>query len=112
LLGTGFTLGGVSPTYWTFAASLALIGIGYLTFVNATNPIMQLSTEPSMRGRVMALRIGVGLGATPVGAPIVGWTADHFSPRWSLGVGAAAGFAAAMVGGYAFARSKRLATAL
>jgi MFS family permease len=80
LLGTGFTLGGVSPTYWTFAASLALIGIGYLTFVNATNPIMQLSTEPSMRGRVMALRIGIGLGATPVGAPIVGWIADHFGP--------------------------------
>lgn len=112
LLGLGFTLGGASPTYWTFAASLALIGIGYLTFINATNPIMQLSTKPSMRGRVMALRIGVGLGATPVGAPIVGWTADHFGPRWSLGVGAAAGFAAAVVGGYALARSKRLPAAL
>ncbi|MGY6249801.1 MFS transporter [Bosea thiooxidans] len=106
LLGTGFTLGGVSPSYWTFVASLALIGVGYLTFVNATNPIMQLSTEPSMRGRVMALRIGVGLGATPFGAPIVGWTADHFGPRWSLGVGAAAGFAAAVIGGYAVARNK------
>lgn len=112
LLGIGFTLGGVSSTYWTFAASLALIGIGYLAFVNATNPIMQLSTEPSMRGRVMALRIGVGLGATPVGAPIVGWTADHFGPRWALGVGAAAGFAAAMVGGYALVRSRRLTKAL
>jgi len=112
LLGAGFTLGGMSPTYWTFAASLALIGIGYLTFVNATNPIMQLSTEPSMRGRVMALRIGIGLGGAPLGAPIVGWTADHFGPRWSLGIGAAAGFAAAVVGGYALARSKRVPAVL
>lgn len=107
LLGAGFTLGGVSPTYWTFAASLAVIGVGYLTFVNATNPIMQLSTEPAMRGRVMALRIGVGLGAMPLGSPIVGWTADHFGPRWSFGIGAAAGFVAAAVGCYALVKSRQ-----
>jgi MFS family permease len=50
-----------------------------------------------MRGRVMALRLGVALGGTPIGAPIVGWVADHFGPRWALGVGAAAGFSAAIV---------------
>jgi MFS family permease len=51
-----------------------------------------------MRGRVMALRVGIALGGTLVGAPIVGWIADHAGPRWALGVGAAAGFAAAAVG--------------
>jgi MFS family permease len=50
-----------------------------------------------MRGRVMALRLGVALGGTPIGAPIVGWVADHLGPRWALGVGAAAGFVAAIV---------------
>jgi MFS family permease len=49
-----------------------------------------------MRGRVMALRIGVALGGTPIGAPIVGWVANQFGPRWALGIGAAAGFAAAL----------------
>ena len=29
--------------------------------------------------------------------PIVGWVADHLGPRWALGVGAASGFAAALV---------------
>ena len=58
---------------------------------------MQLSTEPAMRGRVMALRVSVALGGTPIGAPIVGWVADHYGPRWALGVGAASGFAAALV---------------
>ncbi len=98
LLGAGFALASVAPSYWSFGAALAVIGVACLTFVNATNPLMQLSTEPAMRGRVMALRIGVALGATPIGAPIIGWVADRFGPRWALAIGAASGFAAAAVG--------------
>jgi MFS family permease len=51
-----------------------------------------------MRGRVIAIRLAVALGGTPIGAPIVGWVADRFGPRWALDVGAASGIAAAMVG--------------
>ena len=51
-----------------------------------------------MRGRVMALYMAIFMGGTPLGAPIVGWVADAFGPRWALGVGAAAGFPAALVG--------------
>ena len=58
---------------------------------------MQLSTEPQMRGRVMAIRLGVALGGTPIGAPCVGWIADRLGPRWALGVGALAAIAAAVV---------------
>ncbi len=67
-----------------------------LTFTTATNSMMQLSTKPTMRGRVMAIRVGVALGGTAVGAPIVGWVADHFGPRWSLGLGAISAFLAAL----------------
>ena len=104
LVGVGFTLAGFAPTYWTFAVTLVVLGLAYLTFVNATNALMQLSTEPAMRGRVMALRVGVALGGMPIGAPTVGWVADHFGPRWALGVGALSGFAAAVVGAFAFLR--------
>ena len=76
---------------------LVLIGVSALTFTNSTNSLMQLSTEPAMRGRVMAIRLAIALGGTPIGAPIVGWVADQFGPRWALGVGAASGFAAAIV---------------
>jgi ABC-type uncharacterized transport system permease subunit len=64
---------------------------------------MQLSTEPAMRGRVMALRVGIALGGTPISAPIVGWVANHCGSRWALGVGAASGFAAAIVAVYSLA---------
>jgi predicted MFS family arabinose efflux permease len=78
--------------------------VAALTFSN-TNSLMQLSTEPAMRGRVMALRVGIALAGTAIGAPIVGWVANHCGPRWALGVGSASGFAAAIVVVYALACS-------
>jgi MFS family permease len=84
-----------------------VIGAAALTFGNGTNSMMQLSTEPAMRGRVMALRVSIALGATPVGAPIVGWVANHFGPRWSLAVGAGAAFTAVLVAAYVLARRKK-----
>jgi MFS family permease len=106
VFGLGCTLAAVAPGYWLFAGALVVIGVSALTFTNGTNSLMQLSTAPAMRGRVMALRIAIALGGTPIGAPIVGWVADHFGPRWSLGVGAASGFAAAAVALAFLARSR------
>lgn len=108
IFGLGCTLAAFSPGYSWFAATLAVIGIAALTFTTATNSLMQLSTEPTMRGRVMALRVGVALGGTPIGAPIVGWVANHFGPRWSLGIGAAAGVASAIVAIYVMWRRVEL----
>jgi MFS family permease len=107
VFGLGCTLAGLAPGYWWFGAALVVIGAAGLTFTNGTNSIMQLSTEPAMRGRVMALRVGVALGGTPIGAPIVGWVANHFGPRWALGAGAGAGFTAALVAAYVLARRKK-----
>jgi MFS family permease len=104
IFGLGCALAGIAPTYWLFGGALVVIGVASLIFTNATNSLMQLSTPPSMRGRVMALRVGIALGGTPIGAPIVGWVANTFGPRWALGVGAASGFAAAGVAVYAMAR--------
>jgi len=75
-----------------------MIGIASLSFLNSSNSLMQLTTEPTMRGRVMAIRMAIVMGGTPLGAPLVGWVADHFGPRQALGVGAVAGFLAALVG--------------
>ena len=86
------------PSYWLFGLALVGVGVSALTFMNTTNSLVQLSTEPAMRGRVMAIRLAITLGGTPIGAPIAGWIADRFGPRWALGLGAASGFAAAAVG--------------
>lgn len=108
VFGLGCTLGALAPGYWWFAAALAVSGAAVLIFANGTNSILQLSTEPSMRGRIMALRVGVGLGGMTIGAPITGWIANHFGPRWSLALGAGAGFAASVVAIYVLTRCKKL----
>jgi MFS family permease len=97
LFGLGCALAALAPNARLFGMALVVIGVSALTFTNSTNSLMQLSTEPAMRGRVMAIRLAIALGCTPIGAPIVGWVADHFGPRWALGVGAAAGLSAAIV---------------
>jgi MFS family permease len=98
IFGFGCALAALAPDIPLFGMALVVIGVSALTFSNSTNSLMQLSTEPVMRGRVMAIRLAIALGCTPIGAPIVGWVADRFGPRWALGIGAASGFAAAIVG--------------
>jgi len=104
IFGVGCTLAALAPNYWLFAVALVIIGVGAMTFSNTTNSLMQLTTEPAMRGRVIALRVGVALGGTPIGAPIVGWVADHLGPRWALVVGAVSGILAVGVAVYTIKR--------
>ncbi len=106
VFGLGCVRAALAPGYWWFGAALTIVGAAGVVFTNGTNSMMQLSTEPAMRGRVMALRVGIALGGTPIGAPIIGWVANHFGPRWALGIGAGAGFAAALVAAYVLSRRK------
>ena len=74
---------------------VALLGASAVTFAAAINSSLQLSVEPQMRGRVMALYSVVFLGSTPIGGPLAGWLAEAYDPRAALLLAASAGFAAA-----------------
>ena len=52
--------------------------------VTSANSFVQLAADPHMRGRVMALYMAIFMGGTPVGAPTLGWIAEHFGARWTL----------------------------
>ncbi|ANF32337.1 MFS transporter [Leifsonia xyli] len=96
--GFGCAVAAVMPTYWLFAIALIAIGVSSQTLMTTANGTVQMTTDPVLRGRVMAIYMAIFMGGTPIGAPIVGWVADTFGPRWAMGVGAASGFAAALVG--------------
>ena len=96
--GTSTALTAISPTVQVAAASLLLVGASSVWFLSVGNATLQMTAAPQMRGRVMALWAVAFLGTTPVGGPVIGWIAEHASPRWALGVGAAAALAAAALG--------------
>ena len=110
LFGVGCAAGAAMPGYGLFAASLVVIGIASQTFMTGANSTVQLASDPLMRGRVMAIYLAIAIGSTPLGAPIVGWIADTFGPRWALAVAAVAGLAAALVGARFVAKARRMST--
>jgi MFS family permease len=97
---------GLMPTYGTFILLLIPIGLAQMTLLNSANATMQLSVDPVMRGRVMALYMAVLMGGTPVGAPLVGVVAETFGARWSLLAGGGISATAAVVAAALLARSK------
>ncbi|HET9160002.1 MAG TPA: MFS transporter [Caulobacteraceae bacterium] len=104
----GCSLAAVMPNYVLFGLFLVLVGVAAQTFTTNNNSLVQLTTEPAMRGRVMAILMAIVMGTTPIGAPLVGFVADRFGPRWSLMVAAASGLAAALVGVAYLARHRNL----
>ncbi|ACZ31862.1 major facilitator superfamily MFS_1 [Xylanimonas cellulosilytica DSM 15894] len=98
VLGAGFafaaatTLNALMPSFLMFALTSIPVGLASLTMITAANATLQTSVDPVMRGRVMALYMMVFLGATPVGAPIVGWIGEVAGPRWAILSGSIATF--------------------
>ena len=108
IFGCGFCIAAAMPSYGLFGCALVIIGLSAQTFTTTANSTIQLSTEPEMRGRVIALFLAIAVGTTPLGAPFVGWVADTFGPRWALGVGAASGFGAVIVAVHYFVKHRGL----
>lgn len=71
----------LSPSYWMFAALQAPIGLCTITALVGANSMLQSSTAPQYRGRVMALWGLVIMGSTPIVSPIVGSLGDLLGPR-------------------------------
>ena len=96
--GFGCLAAALMPHVIGFGMALIVTGVAAQTLTTSTNSLVQLSTDPALRGRVIAILLAILLGSTPIGAPVVGWVADTFGPRWALGVAAAAGLGSALIG--------------
>ena len=83
----------------TITAYLAVIPVGITSImvISGSNAVVQLSTDPAMRGRVLALLAVVFLGSTPIGGPITGWISETFGARWAIALGAVTSLAAGLL---------------
>jgi MFS family permease len=106
--GVAEVIGGLAPSYLTFAAWTPVIGITALTMITAANTTVQMTTAPELRGRVMALYMMIFMGGTPLGAPIVGWIGEVFGARWTLIGGGAITVLGTLVAAAVFSRTQGL----
>jgi MFS family permease len=88
---------GLMPNVVSAAVLLVPTGFAALVFTTAANSSVQLSVEPSMRGRVMGLYMLLFFGGTPLGAPLLGLLGERFGGRAPTIVGGAAALLAALV---------------
>jgi MFS family permease len=97
LFGCSVLLTALAPNLYVAVAVLLVVGYFSISFTTMGNSTIQLATDPTMRGRVMALWTVSFLGTTPIGGPIIGVVGEHIGARWGLVVG---GVAALVAAGY------------
>ena len=97
-----------APSYGAYAATLVLTGFCVVTTLTTANGYVQTTTDPVLRGRVLALYMAILLGGTPVGAPIVGAVAAEFGPRVAIALAAVVAVIACGIGATWTAMSGRL----
>jgi MFS family permease len=104
--GVSALLAAAMPSLALEIVMLTLLGAASVTFAATINSTLQLAVTPEMRGRVMALYSVVFLGSTPIGAPLTGWLAQSFDPRFALLLAGISGLTAAWAAQISFAHIK------
>ena len=106
--GAAEVVAGLMPNYLTYALLLPLCGITALTLITTANALVQMSTDPAVRGRVMALYLAIFMGGTPIGAPLLGWVAERYGARWTMIGGGALTMLGTLLATAVFARHQNL----
>jgi MFS family permease len=94
--GVFLLLAAAAPTLPLEIAALVLVGATSVAFISTGNATVQLSADPAMRGRVMALWSVAFLGTTPLGGPVAGWFCQVFGARAGLLLAGVAALGAAL----------------
>lgn len=74
----------ILPNYTTYILWLPICGLTALTTLVSANSIVQMSTDPAIRGRVMGLYLLIFMGGTPFGSPLIGVTTDLIGIRLTI----------------------------
>jgi len=69
------------PTYFLYALWLPVCGVTALTTMIAANSLMQVNSDPVVRGRVMGIYLFVFMGGTPFISPLVGVMSEKIGVR-------------------------------
>ncbi|CAG4919031.1 MFS transporter [Acidithrix sp. C25] len=85
------------PSFPLALIATALTGAASIVFLSTANSLLQMTSLPEMRGRVMSLYGVAFLGSTPIGAPLIGYISGHFGGRSGILVGGVATLTAGLL---------------
>ena len=86
----------ILPNYISYVIWLPICGVTALTTLVSANSIVQTSTDPAIRGRVMGLYLLIFMGGTPFGSPLIGASTDIIGIRPTIAVCGGISLAASM----------------
>lgn len=72
------------PTYLLYGASLPFLGATVLLTLISANTYVQSNTDSNVRGRVMGIYLMIFMGGTPIGSPLIGYTASLIGIRATI----------------------------
>jgi MFS family permease len=76
----------VLPTFTVYMIWLPICGVSALTTLVSANSIVQTSSDPAIRGRVMGLYLLIFMGGTPFGSPLIGVTTELIGIRPTIAI--------------------------
>jgi MFS family permease len=87
----------IIPSYSLYILWLPICGVTALTTLVSANSIVQTSTDPAIRGRVMGLYLLIFMGGTPFGSPLIGTTTELIGIRPTIVVCGGISLAASLI---------------
>ena len=72
------------PNYTAYAIFLPICGVTALTTMITANSIVQVNSDPAIRGRVMGIYLLIFMGGTPLGSPLIGVMAEVIGIRLTM----------------------------
>lgn len=74
----------IMPNYLAYAMWLPVCGVSALTTMIMANSIVQVNSDPAIRGRIMGIYLLIFMGGTPVGSPLIGVMAEVVGIRQTV----------------------------
>jgi MFS family permease len=78
------TLLSIAPTYTIYSLWLPFCGLSALTMLITANSLIQVNSDPAIRGRVSGIYLLIFMGGTPFGSPLIGWLVEAIGVRQTI----------------------------
>jgi MFS family permease len=75
----------IAPSFTVYAIVLPILGISAITTMISANTFVQSNSDVAIRGRIMGIYMFIFMGGTPIGSPLIGFCAENFGVRWTMG---------------------------